>query len=366
MNILINSGRTASYLSTRRNLIISIIARGHNLVLTGYQKGLEKEIEDLGAKFIKVPLSRAGFNPVLDIILLIKYCKIIKKEEIDVVHSYTIKPNIYGSLAAKIMGVKKIFPTLNGIGFAFTGEGLKAKFTRIIASFLYFWAFKCSSKIFFHNTDDIKLIVKSNLTTKDKCILTYGSGIDMQYYKYQEMPKAFSFILISRLLKSKGIMEYLNAAKVVKEKYPNIVFNLIGPTDPNPTGIKINDIQYYLENDIIKYYNNQPDIRPFLKESSVVVLPSYREGLPNTILEGMSTGRAVITTDVPGCRETVINGKNGYLVKPFSSDDMAQKMCWMIENKEKLEEMGKASIELAKSKFEVNKVNQIIISSMNL
>ena len=282
------------------------------------------------------------------------------------VHSYTIKPNIYGSIAAKLAGVKKIYPTLNGIGFAFTGTGTKAKISRFFASILYWLAFKCSNKVFFHNNDDIDLMVSSGLIKHDKCVLTLGSGIDMEYYKEEKLPDTISFLLISRLLKAKGIFEYIKAAKKVKEKYPKIEFKLIGPDDPNPTGIKLTDIQDYIDNNIITYYGAQEDVRPFIKDTMVFVLPSYREGVPHTVLEAMSMGRAILTTNVAGCKETVINGENGFIVEPYNVNDLARKMIWMIENKEQVEEMGKKSVQIAKESFEVEKVNCIIRNAMNL
>ena len=366
MNILINSGRTIPFFTTRRKLIESIIAKGNKVIVTGYQVGYEKEVEEMGASFIKVPLNRAGFNPFSDIKLLVRYYKIIKKNNINLVHSYTIKPNIYGSIAAKLAGVKKIYPTLNGIGFAFTGTGTKAKISRFFASILYWLAFKCSNKVFFHNNDDIDLMVSSGLIKHDKCVLTLGSGIDMEYYKEEKLPDTISFLLISRLLKAKGIFEYIKAAKKVKEKYPKIEFKLIGPDDPNPTGIKLTDIQDYIDNNIITYYGAQEDVRPFIKDTMVFVLPSYREGVPHTVLEAMSMGRAILTTNVAGCKETVINGENGFIVEPYNVNDLARKMIWMIENKEQVEEMGKKSVQIAKESFEVEKVNCIIRNAMNL
>ncbi|MBI9065662.1 MAG: glycosyltransferase family 4 protein [Salinivirgaceae bacterium] len=366
MNILINSGRIPPFLTTRRKLILDLIHKGHKVILTGYQEGFEEEVEKIGASLIVVPFDRAGFNPIKDMVQVYRYYKIIKKYNIDIVHSYTIKPNVFGSIAAKLSGVKEVYPTLNGVGYAFSGQGLKAKVVRLFASILYFIAFKCSIKIFFHNSDDINLMVNSHLVKRNKCVLTLGSGIDMEYYKEQEMPNSISFLLISRLLRAKGIMEYLKAAKFVKEKYPDVEFNLVGPIDPNPTGIKLSDIQDYLDNDIIKYHGPQDDVRPFIKGSSVLVLPSYREGLPHTILEAMSIGRAILTTSAPGCKETVEDGVNGFLVKLYSSSDLKEKIIEMIENPEKVIEMGKQSVLLAKDRFEVSIVNNIILSTMGL
>jgi len=366
MNVLINSGRAIPFFTIRRKLISSIIEKGHRVVVTGYQDGYEKEIEALGASFIKVPFARAGFNPFKDIGLIIKYHRIIKREQINLVHSYTIKPNIYGTLAARLAGIKEVYPTLNGIGFAFTGHGTKARIARIFASFLYRTAFKYSKAIFFHNRDDIKLMVDARLTSPDKCVLTLGSGIDMEYYGAVEMPDIISFVLISRLLKAKGILEYIMAARKVKQVYPGIAFRLVGPTDPNPTGLKLSDIQSDIDEDIISYHGSQADVRPFISNAAVLVLPSYREGVPHSVLEAMSMGRAILTTAVAGCRETVVDGENGLLVQPYSAEELAEKMIWMIEHPARVKKMGLMSLQLAREKFEDKKTNHTIINAMNL
>lgn len=366
MNVLINSGRTVPFLGTRKKLVTQIINQGHNVILTGYQEEYEEEIRKMGASFVKMPVNRAGLNPIADLKLLINYYKLIKKGKIEVVHSYTIKPNIYGSIAARLAGVTEIYPTMNGIGYAFTGEGIKAKFVRIIASILYRIAFKCSKKVFFHNIDDINEIVEQNLLERSKCVLINGSGIDMEYYQKKKMPESVSFVLISRLLRAKGILEYLEAAKNVKKLYKEVSFKLVGPADPNPTGIKLEDIQSYIDEGIIDYYGEQADVRPFLEDAAVVVLPSYREGVPHTILEAMAIGRAILSTDVPGCRETVQEGINGFLVPVKDSKSLANKMIWMIENKEAVHKMGEESFKISKHKFEVTKVNEIIVNTMGL
>jgi len=366
MNVLINSGRAIPFFTIRRKLITSIISKGHRVIVTGYQDGFEKEIEAIGASFIKVPFARAGFNPISDIGLILKYHRIIKRENIDIVHSYTIKPNIYGSIAAGLAGINEVFPTLNGIGFAFTGHGIKARIARFFASILYWTAFRCSKSIFFHNSDDINLMVRSRLTNPDKCVLTLGSGIDMEFYGAVEMPDNISFVLISRLLKAKGILEYIKAAQKVKKTNPEVVFSLVGPSDPNPTGINLSEIQKYIDEDVISYHGSQTDVRPFIRDAAVLVLPSYREGVPHSVLEAMSMGRAILTTDVAGCRETVINKENGFLVQPYSDEDLAEKMRWMIEHPERVKQMGLRSRELAREKFEDVKVNRTILNTMNL
>ena len=188
----------------------------------------------------------------------------------------------------------------------------------------------------------------------------------MDYYHAVEMPETISFVLISRLLKAKGIIEYIEAALRVKQIFPETEFKLVGPTDPNPTGIKLTEIQKYIDDDVINYYGNQADVRSFLRDSAVLVLPSYREGIPHTVLEAMSTGRAILTTDVPGCRETVKKEENGFLVRPYCVEDLVENMIWMIKNPEKVKEMGHKSLLIAREYFEDKKVNHIILTTMVL
>ena len=366
VNIMINSGRTAAFLSTRERLVCSLVEEGHNVVLTGYQAGYEMELNSLGVKFVRVPMDRSGLNHFADLRLLKEYYHLIKENDIDIVHSYTIKPNIYGSIAAWLAGVEEVYPTLNGLGYAFTGDGVRGRVVRAVASIFYLIAFRCSKKVFFHNKDDIDFIVAHRLIDREKCVQIDGSGIDLESFSAEDMPIEISFVLISRLLKSKGILEYAEAARIVKRTHKNVVFNLVGPTDPNPSGIQLSDIQPYIEDGTLLYHGPQEDIRSFLKDSSVVVLPSYREGLPHSLLEGMATGRAILTTDVPGCKETTIEGENGFLVPARDVEALANRMCWMVENPEKTREMGKVSLKIVKERFDVDKVNSTILSAMDL
>lgn len=366
MRVLINSGRISPFLNTRRELMKSISKSSEKLIITGSQTEYKEELKKQGAYYQYAPVKRTGLNPIDDIKLLFKYYNIIKKEKIDIVHSYTIKPNIFGSIAAKLAGVKNVYPTLNGIGFAFTSKSLKSKMIRPIASILYWISFKCSRKVFFHNQDDINEMVSRKLIKNKKCILLGGSGINLTDYPLKEMPEKFSFVLISRLLKEKGIIEYLEAAKMVKKLYPNIEFKLVGPFDLNPSSLNHQDIEPYIKKGIVIYYGEQKDVKLFLEESTVVVLPSYREGLPHVLLEGMATGRAIITTEAPGCKETVQEGVNGFLVPVKNVDKLTEKMIWMINNSDKVIEMGKQSYLIAKTKFEVSKVNNKILNTMKI
>lgn len=367
LKVLINSGRVVPFFNTRKKLFSSVINKGYDVTLTGYELGYEKKISKMGGKFTQTPVDRSGFNPIKDIILLMTYYKIIKRENIELVHSYTIKPNIYGSIAAKLAGVKNIYPTINGLGYVYTENDVKTKIIRFVTSFLYKLAFSCATKVFFQNSDDAKEMIARNLIKPEKCVIIAGSGIDLEEFTEIPQPKNLSFIMVARLLKSKGVYEYLEAARIVKKRYKDIEFKLVGPLDPNPNGVKKEDLKDFIDEGIINYLGVSNDVHKLIGESSVFVLPSYyREGVPHSILEAMATGRAIITTDSPGCRETVKEGVNGFLVPTQNEKILAKKMIHMIENPQDVKRMGKESIIYAQGKFDVIKVNKLICDTMNI
>ncbi|WP_430489232.1 glycosyltransferase family 4 protein [Rossellomorea marisflavi] len=367
MRILINSGRVVPFFNTRNRLLKSLLAGDNKITLSGFQTGYEKELNDLDVEFVKASVSRAGINPLKDIKLIFEYYKIIKKNKIELIHSYTIKPNIYGTIAAKIAGVKEIYPTVNGLGYAYTGTDNKTKIIRFFTSILYKIAFSFAKKVFFQNSDDAKEMIERKIISKEKCVVIAGSGIDLEEFNYLPPVNDISFIMVTRLLKSKGVNEYLQAARIVKSQYPKVSIRLVGPLDPNPDGIKEEELRKYIDEGLVEYLGVRKDIHTLLGASSVFVLPSYyREGVPHSILEAMATGRAILTTDSPGCRETVKEGVNGYLLEAKNPNVLAEKMLWMIENPERVKTMGLESLRYAEEKFEVNKVNSSILSTMGI
>ncbi len=227
-------------------------------------------------------------------------------------------------------------------------------------------ALRLSKKTFFQNKDDAKEFLKLGLVRKGNVKIVNGSGVNMEIFAPMPMPKEQIFLLIGRVLRDKGILEYIQAARKVKSVYPRARFQIIGQFDINPSSIKIQDLQPYIQDGSIEYLGAINDVRPFLAKSFVYVLPSYREGTPRSVLEAMATGRPIITTDAPGCRETVIHGVNGFLVPIKDVNTLAEKMLWMIENSEEAEKMGKESLRICKEKYDVKKVNESIIKTMNL
>ena len=368
MKILINNGylKGSLFYSMRGKLLESIISNGHSIILTGELDNCNNLEGINGISLVSSPVSRAGMNPLLDLKLLLFYIRFIRKNHIDIVHSYTAKANIYGSIGAKIAGVKRIFPTINGLGYAFTKQSSKARLIKTILCILYKIAFKCSTKVFFQNRDDINELVKLGVIERDRCVLISGSGVDLEKYSYSESTGEPVFFLASRLLVSKGVKDYFDAARVVKKQYPKARFVLAGALDDNPDSIDKNELNDLVNQGIVEYLGVIDDMPDALKKCSIFVLPSYyREGIPHSLLEALSVGRAIITTNSPGCKETV-NERNGFLIEPHSPDQLIKKMTWMIEHPREVEKMGSESRKYAEDRFDVNIVNSTIMETMGI
>ena len=321
-------------------------------------------------------MARAGMNPISDLKVIKTYYEVIKAGKYDLVHSYTAKPNIYGSIAEKKAGVKRIYPTVNGLGYAFTNDtstGFKSKIVRVVTSALYKIAFNCATKVFFQNADDADEMVRRKLVSREKCVVISGSGIDLDMFPYSEMSvEPMKFMIATRLLVAKGVREYFEAARMVKKVHPEVVFQIAGALDPNPDGIKQEELDSYIEDGTVEFLG-YVDMTKALIDCSVFVLPSfYREGVPHSVLEAMGIGRAVITCNTPGCKETVRDAddsgkdKNGFLIESKNSQILAEKMIWMIEHPDDVKAMGKESRKYAEERFDADIVNRIMMETMGI
>lgn len=364
--ILIVSPKTHTIVNFRGDLIKEMSALGHEVTAVGPEKGYEKEIERLGGKFILLPMEKTSTGIVHDLRYMKRLLEIIKYESPDIIFNYTIKPVIYGSMAAKLAGVKSRYSMITGLGYVFTTKTLKTRVLRFIAGVLYRLGFLCSDKVFFQNWDDLKEFTGAGYVSKKKCVLVNGSGVNMEKFSRQPLPRDMSFLMIARVMRNKGIMEYVKAARTVKNKYPRVRCILLGAIEKIQDSLKYEDIKPYIDDGSIEYFGETKDVRPYLADCSVFVLPSYREGTPRTVLEAMAIGRPVITTDTPGCRQTVIDGVSGFLVPVKDSGALAEKMEWFIENREETEKMGQKSYELCMEKYDVKKVNQKMLRVMEL
>ncbi len=374
---MMNSGTVLPFFQMRRRLCDNLIEKGYEITVSGYTEVSKDLLKQYKADYVYIPLSRAGINPVQDLKVLRAYYKEMKREKYEIVHSYTAKPNIYGSIAAKYAGIRRIYPTVNGLGYAFTDVDtgkLKAKFVRFMISLLYKWGFSCATKVFFQNKDDARELIRRKIIDKGKCVLISGSGIELDAYPYSECSVTpMVFLIATRLLVTKGVREFCEAARIVKRKYSEAVFQLAGALDDNPDSISQKELNFYVKEGIIQYLGVVRDMPSALKKCSVFVLPSfYREGIPHVILEAMSVGRAVITTDSPGCKETVRGademgkGKNGFLIPAKDSQILAEKMIWMIEHTDRVKEMGEESRRYAEERFDVEMVNKVMLETMGL
>jgi glycosyltransferase involved in cell wall biosynthesis len=374
MKIAIIGTVASSVLGFRGPLIRELLAHGHQVFAFAidYTDEQKETLAEWGVTPIYYSLSRSGLNPIADIATMLMIKKKLQKIQPDVVLGYFVKPVVYGTLAAWLAKVPKRIAMLEGLGFAFTnqpdGTSNKAKWIKKIQLSLYRLAFPLSTDLVFLNTDDrYELLIEHRIKCNNSYVLG-GIGLDFDEYSYSKPNKnKMNFLFIGRLLKEKGIFEFLSAAKNVKEQCPDCEFTILGSSDTSsPNALSTDILQYYMDEGIVNYPGQVNNVAEWINETSVFVLPSYREGVPRSSQEAMAVGRPILTTDVPGCRETVVEGVNGFLVPAFDVEKLAEKMIWFIENPNQIESMGLASRKMAEEKFDVHKVNTRMLEIMGL
>lgn len=369
-------GTTANcMIGFRGDLIKSMHKQGHIIYAyaLNYDDDTRKQIQALGAIPVDYAFSRTGLNPVKDFRDTYVLSKQLKKHKPDLVFSYFSKPCIFGTLAAVIAGVKKRYAMLEGLGYVFTeppqGVSRKVKLLKKIQVGLYRYVFPKLDALILLNPDDRRdLLIDCKIKVKQAHILG-GIGLNLADYPFSAAPvQPVSFIFIARLLAEKGVHEYVAAARKVKEQYPETQFYMLGAVDTqNPGSLTEQNLAQLIEDGIIIAPGHVSNVADWIAKSSVFVLPSYyREGIPRSTQEAMAIGRAILTTDVPGCRETVVHGVNGYLVKRWSHEALAERMCELIEDPEKIVNMGQASYKFAQEKFDAKKVNSRLLSMLEI
>lgn len=365
--IVIISGYSPSLVNFRGDLIRSWVKLGYEVYAVGPEKDCESDILALGVKeFHSIKVNRTGANVFSDVKYVIALRKYLKQIKADVTLGYTIKPAVYGALAAKLAGVKNINSMITGAGFLFASNSIKAKVLKFMSSSLLRIGFGCADKVIFQNRDDLSEFVSAGLVSINKCNLVNGSGVNMERFAPSALPSRITFLMMARLLYSKGTLEYLKASEIVKKKYPEVRFMIIGRTEDLADCIPQDELDMYFGNGIVEQISYTNEVPKYLSMCSVYVLPSYREGTPRSVLEAMAMGRPIITTDTPGCRETVVPGDNGFLIPVKSVESLVEKMEWFITNQDKIEQMGIRSYQICKEKFEVSKVNETMNQIMGL
>jgi glycosyltransferase involved in cell wall biosynthesis len=371
--IAIVASLSFSLVNFRFQLIKAMVDEGHEVIAFAPEHDPEvlDKLHHIGVRFIRIPMARTGLNPLADLRTLLSLCHHFYRLKPDVVLPYTMKPIVYGCLAARITGIKHRFALFTGLGHVFSGKTPTARMllVRQISVWLYRTALVGAERVFVYNEADAQDIMSHRMLLDNSIIKPVpGSGVDLAQFGFAEAPEGeFKFLLIARLLKDKGIFEYANAARYLRKKYPNVHFQLLGPFEPHASSVNRNQIDDWESEGILEYLGQTRDVRPFLSSCNVFVLPTcYREGIPRSILEAMATGRAIITTDTPGCRETVVKNENGILVPPRDHEKLAEAMEYFIAKPALSKAMGERSRQLARERFDVHIINQLLLENMGL
>ena len=372
--VLIIANAAFTIINFRSELINDLIQRGCEVVVAcpadcNLINGddIEQIFKSMGVSFRPINFDRSGINPFTDLAVLFNLIKLIKSEKPGIVLNYTIKATIYGSIAAWLCNTQTVASNITGLGYIFTNSSLRARIVRFLVQLQYKIALRLNSVVFFQNNDDLALffrlnIIHSSVTTK----VLNGSGVNLNAFSpnpgVKKVPQ--SFIFVGRLIRDKGIIEFIEAAKKMKPFFPLANFRIVGALDENPAGISKYFIDQIVAEGIVDYIGSTSDVLPYLQQSEVFVLPSYREGTPRSVLEAMAVGLPIITTDVPGCRETVSPGVNGILVTEKNVDSLFLAMYELIDNSKLRSKMGANSLLRARKFYDVHKVNSEIIKSI--
>ena len=366
--LLIIGGKAWSIINFRGSLIKKLVKEGYEVtaVSSDANKLELKQIKNLGIKYIDIKLKSNTVNVLKDITYYFKLKSLILNLNPNVVISYTMKPVVYSGLAINFKKNISFYPLITGLGNIFNTKKINLYPIKIILILLCKIALRNAKIIIFQNNDNLQYFNKIKIAPRVKKVIIEGSGVDVNYFKYKPFSKKnITFLLIARLLKDKGIFEYIEAAKIIKSKIKNINFNLIGAIDSSNNRIDINYVKKNHNEEIINYLGFKENVRPYIAESHVFVLPSYHEGLPRSVLEAMSMGRPIITTQVPGCKETVVNNENGFLIPSRNVDTLIKKMNWFINNKKEILKMGKKSRNLVEKRFSSKKINNKFIKLLS-
>lgn len=327
--VVISSNYAWTVLNFRMPIIRRLKAEGYRvIVLTqfdGFENSIKSEVDEIRPLFI----SRKGVNPLIDFITILDFVRHLIALKPKYIFSFTIKPVIYGSLAARILKVKSIV-MITGLGTAFIADSWITKVVKI----LYKHSLSRVSTVFFQNESDRSIFTSNNLVDPNICKITPGSGVDLNKFFANELPKesSMTFLLIARMLWDKGVGEFVSAARTVKFKYPNTRFQLLGPMGvQNRTSIPSKQMEDWIAEGTVEYLGETDDVINYIDKAGCIVLPSYREGTSRVLLEGAAMARPLIASDVPGCREVVEDGINGFLCEPRNHDDLSKKMEMMIE-----------------------------------
>jgi glycosyltransferase involved in cell wall biosynthesis len=375
MRFLLIAGLADSLINFRGPLIAALQAKGLDVHVAApdlpAHSHVRMQLQAMGLTVHQVPMLRTGTNPLADLHTVFALWRLMRKIAPGIVLGYTIKPVIYGTLAAWLTGVPQRFALITGLGYAFQGDGQRSRLQALVQR-LYGLALARARRVFFQNPDDLALFQERGILQPHTpvCVVN-GSGVDVASYAVRPLPAealagAVRFLFIGRLLGDKGVREYAQAARLLKRSHPQAQCAMVGWIDSNPNAITQAELDGWVADGSIEFLGRLDDVRPAIEACSVYVLPSYREGTPRTVLEAMAMGRAIVTTDAPGCRETVLDGENGFLVPVQNAVALTQAMARFIDEPALQTSMGRLSRKIAQEKYDVNKVNAVMFAGMGL
>jgi len=324
-------------------------------------------VEELGGVPVPFHLQRTGLNPISDYNTIKELRSLMDEYKIDILFPYTIKPVIYGSFAAKKLNIP-VISLITGLGFTFSRVTTKAKVLQSVTEFLYRKALKSNKAVIFQNSDDLQLFKNHKIVAENQSLhVVNGSGINLEKFAFKprerSLNSAVKFVLVARLMKEKGVELLMNAARKLKPKYPNSEFHIIGePPENSSSAVSKKELEELNENGTIVYHGKSMNVAKAISELDIFVLPTYyREGVPRSILEALSCGMPIITTMQPGCRETVLEGRNGFLIPPKEEEPLVEALKYFLDHPEDIEAMGHESRKLAENKFDVHLINKNIL-----
>ena len=349
MKLIVSANTAWNVANFRAGLVRALVADGHEVVVAAPPDGTVDRVRELGARFVPLHMDNAGTSPRRDAMLAWRFRRLLATERAAALLTFTVKPNVYGGIAARSLGIP-VLPNVSGLGTAFIRGGWLARTVRA----LYRVALAGAPTAFFQNWDDRALFVDGGLVDPARTVVLPGSGVDLERFARAPMPEgAPGFLMVSRVLRDKGVLDYVEAARRVREARPDTRFELLGSLDAlNRTAIPRSQVEAWVAEGAIEHHDQVADVRPHLAAAHCVVLPSYREGTPRTLLEAAATGRPLIATDVPGCREPIVEGVNGFLAQVRDPDDLARAMLALLDlSEDERATMGTESRRLAESRY---------------
>lgn len=372
MKVLLLSSLAYSLVNFRGDLLQAMKANGHQVIACApdLDPATLEWLRANGVQFVHTPMDRTGTSPLADIRLLVEYYRLMRREKPDVVLAYTQKPIVYGGLAARLARVRSFYALMSGLGHVFSPHSAFPSLLRKAVAILYREALRHAKATFVFNRDDrMDMVGHGIVDDRQRVIQVPGSGVSLERFAAAEVPPGrLNFLLVGRLMKNKGIIEFLEASRLVRAQGGDCSFTIVGRCETeNPEGLGQSDCERLSSEFDVEFVPGTDNVRPYLRASSVFVLPSfYREGLPRTILEAMATGRAVITTDMPGCRDPITEGYNGFLVRPRDASSLACAMMRFVTDPDLAISMGQAARLVAETGYDVHLVNRILLREMGL